>query len=58
MLSRNLPIFRIKQVQEAVEEQTGLEVTHTLVSKVLRKEMRMGYRLDGVKFFGRAIHNV
>ena len=31
--------------QEAVEEQTGLEVNHKVVSKVLRKEMQMGYRL-------------
>ena len=45
MLEINEPIMRIQQIQAAVEEQSGLEVQKTLVSKVMRKDMRIGYRL-------------
>ena len=45
MLANNRPIVSIRQIQEAVEDQEGLEVQKKLVSTVLRKDMGMGYRL-------------
>ena len=48
LLASNKPIVRIKQVQEAVEQRTGDLVTPLLISKVMRKEMRMGYRKTNV----------
>ena len=45
MLENNDPIMRVQQIQAAVEEQEGLEVPKKLVSKVMRKDMGIGYRL-------------
>ena len=45
ILGRNLPIVRAQQVQLAIEEKNGLEVSLPLIRKVLRKEMRLGYRI-------------
>ena len=45
LLSAGLPIARAQQVQLAVEEQRGLEVSTKLVRQVFRKELKMGYRL-------------
>ena len=45
MLAVNKPIARIQQVQAVVTEQNGLQVSSKLVSQVMRKDMRMGYRL-------------
>ena len=45
MLTRNKPIVRLQQLQEAVEENTGLDVSKNLVSQVLRKDLGLGYRL-------------
>ena len=44
-LSTNRPIFRLQQIKAKVEETAGLEVDHQLVSRVLRKDLHMGYRL-------------
>ena len=45
MLEINEPIMRIQQIHAAAEEQSGLEMPKNLVSKVMRKDMRIGYRL-------------
>ena len=45
MLAANKPITSARQVQDAVQEQTGLKVADPLVRHVMRKELRMGYRL-------------
>ena len=45
MLATTRPILRIEQVQSRVQEQYGLEVTRSLTREVMRKEMRLGYRL-------------
>ena len=44
-LKKNKGIYRARQVQEMVLEDTGLEVTQQLVQKVMRKDLHMGYRL-------------
>ena len=48
LLSANTPIVRLQQVQKAVQEEIGMRTSLSLVSKVLRKEMRMGYRKSNV----------
>lgn len=45
ILQRSQPIARAQQVQLAVEEQKGLEVSTQLVRQVFRKELYMGYRV-------------
>ena len=45
MLATNIAIVRAQQVKEAVKEATDLEVDRRLVCRVMRKEMRLGYRL-------------
>ena len=45
MLERSKPILHIEQVQAAVQEETGLEVNRPMVSRVMRKDLHMGYRL-------------
>ena len=45
LLATNKPILRLQQVQAKVWEDYGLEVTRTLTSNVMRKDMRLGYRL-------------
>ena len=45
MLASNKPIVRLQQVQAKVQEDYGLEVSRPLTRVVLRKEMRLGYRL-------------
>ena len=45
MLETNKPIVRAKQVQAAVQDQTGMEVPLLMVRQVMRKDMHMGYRL-------------
>jgi len=44
ILSANIPIVRAQQVQLAVEEQRGLEVSMELVRHVFRKDLHLGYR--------------
>ena len=45
ILSTNRPIERIKQIQVAVEASSGLKVEPAMVSKVMRKDLGMGYRV-------------
>ena len=45
MLATNRPIFWSRQVGDAVHQQTGLEVGDQLVRHVMRKDLRLGYRL-------------
>ena len=45
MLATNKAIICAQQVREAVMKQSGIEVADFLVRQVLRKEMRLGYRL-------------
>ena len=45
MLAANKAIVSAKQVQEEVQEQKGHEVDLLLVRQVMRKDMRLGYRL-------------
>lgn len=45
ILKASKPIVRAQQVQLAVEEQRGIEVSTKLVRRVFRKELQMGYRL-------------
>ena len=44
MLVRNKPIFRVKQVEEAVKQEANLEVNRSQVAKFMRKDMHLGYR--------------
>ena len=45
MLKSNKPIVRVGQVQQAVQEQSGHELPPVFIRHVLRKELRMGYRM-------------
>ena len=45
LLERNKPIFSIDQVQREVQTDTLLETDRKLVSRVMRKEMTLGYRM-------------
>ena len=45
MLAANRPIISAQQVREAVQEQKGIKVADQLVRHVMRKELRLGYRL-------------
>ena len=45
MLKSDKPIVRVGQVQQAVREQSGHELDPIFVRQVLRKELRMGYRM-------------
>ena len=45
LISLNMPIYRAGQIKEAVKELTELEVDDLLVRRVMRKELKMGYRL-------------
>ena len=44
MLARNQPIFNLHQVQRAVKDQAGLDVDGRLCSKVMSKDLGLGYR--------------
>ena len=45
MLEANVAITRTRQVQDAVERNADLEVSAQLVSRVMRKDLHLGYRL-------------
>ena len=45
LLSKNIPIVRAQQVQQALNEIMNLEVDLKLVRTVLRKDLGMGYRM-------------
>ena len=45
MLKSDKPIVRVQQVQKAVQEQFGHELPPDFVRQVMRKELRMGYRM-------------
>ena len=44
LLVRNQPIFKVNQVEQAVRNETGLEVKRNQVAKFMKKEMHLGYR--------------
>ena len=48
ILASDKPITRIQHVQAAVLVEHGLEVNRKLAREVMRKEMRLGYRLAKV----------
>ena len=45
ILKSGQPIVRAQQVQEAVADKRGMEVSDKLVRQTFRKELSMGYRL-------------
>ena len=45
MLANNKLITRVQQVQTAVLEESGHAVAPAFVRRVMRKDMRMGYRM-------------
>ena len=45
MLEANVAITRTRQVQDAVQRNADLEVSAQLVSRVMRKDLHLGYRL-------------
>ena len=45
LVSFNTPIFRAGQIKDAVKEVAALEVDDLLVRRVMRKDLKMGYRL-------------
>ena len=48
ILKSGQPIMRAQQVQLAVVDQRGLEVSTKLVRAIFRKELKMGYRMAKV----------
>ena len=44
MLANNKTISNSWKVQNAVQEQSGQEVTNQLVRQMMRKDLRLGYR--------------
>ena len=48
LLALNTPLVRVQQVQRAVEESAGIDVSLPQIRQVLKKEMRMGYRKTNV----------
>ena len=45
MLVTNKPIVRAQQIKAKVEATTDLELSEKLVRQVMKKNLRMGYRL-------------
>ena len=45
MLTTNKPIVNTRQVQEKAQEKFGGPLDKRFVAKVMRKELRLGYRL-------------
>ena len=45
MLKSNKPIVRAQQVKAKVEAMKGFEMSEKLIRRVMKKELRMGYRL-------------
>ena len=45
MLKSNKPIVRAQQVKAKVEAMKGFEMSEKLIRQVMKKELRMGYRL-------------
>ena len=45
MLKSNKPIVRAQQVKAKVEATTNIDVSEKLICRVMRKDLKMGYRL-------------
>ena len=45
LLKVKTPIYRVEQVKQSVKQMTQLNVSELFVRNVMRKELRMGYRM-------------
>ena len=45
MLARNKPITSSVQLQTAIKEKDGLDVDKKMIRLVLRKDLRLGFRM-------------